>query len=256
MRTDGSRPGRLVGWLSPVVAVIPGGPQLEAGARLHAGVISGSYLSGLFLTFFGWGTALGAVGAVFAVAVHIASLADAIARRPFPQHSRWRSNAVSLFSVSILIYLPIFLIFSPWLTPAWSASRSTSSDRALQGFLLNRRIYEQRQPARDEWVWLSGRGGRSGSLGVVIATAGQEIQWLNNGLRVDGLELPRLRNFKPSPQIDSLQFKVPARHVLVATNLAEPTSPGGTDWMLVPTSGIEGRVHVQMYPVWERRLLL
>ncbi len=256
MRSRGPAETLLQNVAKGLAALIPGVSQFVRGDSVRGVICISSYMSGLFLLLFSWGTLLGFVGAFFCVAVHVASLADTISSRTFPQVALWRSGWVSLLVVSILMYIPILVCFSAWFTPGWTSPVASLLSSPTQGYLLNRRVFENRRPVEAEWVWLRGEGRRPAQLGFVVGVEGQEIEWSNQILRVDGHAVSHKSQIQPNLSISALHFTVPPRHLLVATNVTRSPVVANSDWMLVPEDAIEGRVSAQMYPIWERRLLL
>ena len=246
-------PGSLASFL---LSPLPGLPHFLASERPRALIFFGSFISGLSLAFLGWGTMLGWVGIGFSIAVQVGSLADLVARRSYPHVANGRALGTALFLLSVFLYAPGLFAFSTWLTPTWSDAGTAAVRHDRDGYLLNGHAYRENHPRGGHWVWLQEQGRRPAGLGYVLAISGQEVDWSNGHLIVDGDQNSPLGNLQPNFTLESIHFRIPKSHILVATHLSPGPVPQASDWMIVPNDAVIGRVWAQISPIWERRLLL
>ena len=72
--------------------------------------------------------------------------------------------------------------------------------RARDGYLVNCRAYGKAPPEHGDWVWLRSSPWGEGRLGRIVAGPGQEVEWSDEQLRVEG-ELRSARRFLAPPAI-------------------------------------------------------
>jgi hypothetical protein len=185
---------------------------------------------------------------VFVVTVHATATADALRQWTFPQLGR--SPAVTAAVVlSLTLHFPILAIASLAAWPGWQVGAS-------EGYLIDCWAYRRDDPHRGESVWFRpGSGGPSG-VGRVVAGPGQEVEWANGVLRIDG------RPDQPSgparvgrgPSV--MQYRVPAGHFLVRLDHPDSAPRHPVEGLaLVAGEEIVGRAWARYYPVRERHLL-
>ncbi len=235
-------------WPGPAL-LVPGAPQWLWGQRERAVLLAGSYAAALGVGAFAWGTAVGAVLVAFAYAVHVASVADAIAQWAFPSFGHRAPTAAAAIALGVGIYGPLAVLGA---LVAWPA---VESHGPRSEFAVDRLAYrgEGRAPGRGDFVWLAPRTARSrGRLARVLARPGDEVAWSHGRLEVDGRRLP-LAPFRPGSEPEALAFTVPDGHLLVAYQTEDSLAPRG--WELVPDRRVEGRAWAKLYPVWDRQLL-
>ncbi len=241
---QGDRPRRAVVGLT---FLLPGVPQWLWSQRERGLVLFGSFAASLSAGLFAWGTRTGLVLLAFAYLTHVASSSDAIRQWAFPGFGRWVPVVSTSAGLAIGCYGPAILFGS---LVAWPGLGGGDS---RDGYLVNRLAYQGREPDRGESVWLGpDRGAEGGTVAEVVARPGEEVEWSDTRLRVQGRDV-ELSPFRPGRAPSCLVFKVPDDQFLIAFRNADPLRP--KPWELVPRSRLEGQAWAKLYPVWERRLL-
>lgn len=230
--------------------VVPGLPQWSWQQRGRAGVLLGSYLAAWISGIFAWGTPAGPAMLGFAFLTHVASVADVVRQRAFPGFGRW----VPFVSASTglgMAYAPV--LGALWMV-AWPGELAGNG---AQGYLVNLWAFRQRPPAAGDWVWVQPRESGSRLIGKVLAGGGQEAEWFEGALRVDGVSTDPPRSvLSGSETWTHLLLTVPEGHVLVAPLATTPAVVGAEAGpVLVEATRIQGRVWAQHTPIWQRRLL-
>lgn len=253
--TGGGRrpgPGRFsAGW----TILIPGWPQWTWGLRERATVLAGSYAAAMAVGVFAWGTPLGLAVLAFGFAAHAASAVDAIRREAFPRAGRWVPTASAVAGLA-LCYLPALVA---GLLLAWPA-RPLAGPAA--GYAINTWAYLRGQsPRPGDYVWVDGRRAGRPQVARVLAGPGQEVGLKEDRLKVDGVAAPLPPGLRGAGLPDELEFTVPPDHVLVSAGEDPPDRLEADEAespavVLVPTEHVVGRAWAQLYPVWNRRLLL
>lgn len=229
--------------------LVPGLPQWSWRQRGRALVLLGAYLSALGVGLFAWGMPVSFAMLAFAFASHVASAADVVRQRAFPGFGRW----VPVISASAglgLGYAPI--VGSLWMI-AWPGEQA---DAPGKGYLVNRWAYRSAQPDAGDWVWYNPPTGARHRVARVLAREGQEAEWSEGRLRVDGRPVDLPASARASDvRWTQLLLKVPAGYLLMAPTDNEPGDPGRPSPMLVEISCVRGRVWAQHAPIWDRRFL-
>jgi hypothetical protein len=210
-------------------------------------VLFGSFAVALGVGGFAWGTRTGLVVLAFAFGTHVVSVVDVIRQSSFPGFGRWVPLISASTGLGVAMYAPALALAS---LVAWPAYRNGSPHDA---YLVNYGAYQAASPKRGDWVWLRADPPRRGmTIGRVVATASQEVEWHRDRLRVDGAPAtldPRSRRGWPPSE---LAFTIPERHVLVDSRPVEPTDAGP---VLVPDDQVVGRAWARLYPIWKRQFL-
>jgi hypothetical protein len=175
-------------WGSPtgLRILVPGLSQWSWRQRGRAWVFLGSYLSALVVGLFAWGTPAGPAMLAVAFVAHVASAADVVRQGAFPGFGRW-VPVVSASTGLGLGYAP--LLGSLWMV-AWPGERAGQTG---EGYLVNLWAYRRALPEPGHWVWYELPDRAERRLGRVLARSGQEVEWFEGTLRVDGraLDAPR-----------------------------------------------------------------
>lgn len=232
--------------------LVPGWPQWSWGQRERGLVLLGSYAAGMIVGLFAWGTPVGLLMLGFAFASHVVSMVDAIRQHSFPRIRGWIPIASSMAGLG-LVYGTVLLA---GLLVAWPAGLLAGPGVS---YLVNTWAYPQGEaPRPGDYVWFEGTQAAGPRVARVLAGPGQEVGWTERKLRVDGVTAQRPINFRGPGIPDQLEFTVPPDHVLVSPDLdADPDGRSSTpDLVLIPTERVVGRAWAQLYPVWNRRLLL
>ena len=87
-------------------------------------------------------------------------------------------------------------------------------------------------------------------IGRVRAHGGEEVEWIDGRLRIDGEPVDWSPPDVATATLDGLLLKVPEGHVLV-----EPLDPAAGPWLVLPKEAVRGRAWAQHEPVWARRLM-
>jgi hypothetical protein len=229
--------------------LVPGWPQFFWGQRERGWVLLGSFAVALGAGLLTWGTWVGWSCFAFAFITHVTSTTDAIRQGSFPVYPRRVALVMTTGALAVLVYGPALAVLFVTASPGFSP------DRPRSGYLVNCWAYRGTEPRRGHWVWL-----RLPPLGqlhaaLVVAVAGQEVEWTGRHWRVDGqdqrLHLPRRMAVWPQ----TCRFTVPANHVLVEPEDEGAAPPSAGPLLLVSHDRIRGRAWAQFYPVWDRRLL-
>lgn len=255
MATRGLRIIRLGSLASLFAGLVPGLPQFLGGEPERGIVLVLSFASTVTLTVMGWGTVLGWAGLGLCFVFHTASVANVISARSFPRHSSFRSGGVAAALAASLFYMPCLGVYASWFATEWS-SQPNLANFVPEGYLLDRLAYTGSEPTGGQWVWLEEYARRPACLGMVLATEDEEVDWSDGLLRINGDQFLPWREAQPVLAPNSLKFKVPKQHLLVATNISPKDFAGAADWMLVPNELVVGRVWAKLFPIWQRQLLL
>jgi hypothetical protein len=227
--------------------LIPGYPQWHWRQRDRAAVLLGSYLASLAVGLFAWGTPAGFFVLTFAFVTHIASATDAIRQGAFPGFGRWIPVSASA-GLGVACYVPAIAFAA---AVAWPGGHLGA---ARDGFLINLWAYRESQPRTGHWVWFNHPDADGRGIGQMLAAAGQNVEWFDGRLQVDGLPvdwLPRPSARRPR----DLSLTVPAGHVLIAPTEGDSKGDALLGLLLVDSRHVLGRAWAQHYPVWSRRLL-
>ncbi len=231
-------------------ALVPGAAQWVWGERERGGVFAGSFVAAVAASMFLWGTLMSLVLLGFAFAIHVAATVDFLRRRAFPEFSRNAVLSGAVFGL-LLLYGPLLTLAS---LIAWPGSRADGAE----GFLVNCWAYRHTSPRRDDLVWYRPTAQGNPSVGRVVAGQGQDVEWSEGVLRVDGRIVRRGGSasamITSAPKI--LAFQVPDGHLLVRVDedRRPPRSPVD-GLVLVAREQVFGRAWAQWYPMHERRFL-
>jgi hypothetical protein len=198
---------------------------------------------------FAWGTPLGFLVLAFAYGTHVVSAVDVIRQQAFPGFGRW----IPLLSVSGGLG---FGLYGPLLSLATLVAWPGMCDGlAHEGYLVDCRAYRTTEPQSGDWVWLQSSPWARGRLGRVLAGPGQEVEWSDGQIWVDGASRSPGVAWRPRHFPDELVLLVPRDHVLIAplSPGATRTGPGGPE--LVSGHQVVGRAWARYYPIHARRLL-
>lgn len=227
--------------------LVPGLPQWSWRQRGRAGVLFGSYVSAVSVGLFSWGTPAGLAMLAFAFLTHVVATADVVRQRAFPGFGRW----VPMISASAGLGLGYAPFLGSLLMIAWPGERAEAPS---EGYLINLWAYRHADPESGHWVWYRHRDESRRSVGRVLARSGQEAEWREGRLQVDGqqVEVP-LAVRASDPAWTHLVLRVPAGSVLVAPLEADGSDADGP--VLVDSAKVWGRVWARYSPVWDRRFL-
>jgi hypothetical protein len=209
-------------------------------------VLFGWCASGLITAALMWGTATSLGLLVFAFLAHVVSVVDAWNQAAFPPLGRWAPGLTAVIWLAAGLYAPV-LVASSLL--AWPGLRGGGS--GAEGYLIDCWTYRRAQPRPGDWVWFRPTLGEP-RLGRVVAGSGQEVEWSDSMLRVEGRPVPIATPFRPPEVPRSLTYRVPDGHVLVESVGGRPADGGP---VIVERDRVVGRAWMQFYPVLERRLL-
>ncbi len=229
--------------------LIPGYPQWSWDQRARALVLFGSYLVALGVGLFSWGTPIGLVVLAFAYGTHVVSAADIIRQEAFPGFGRWVPMVSTSGGLGLGLYGPALALAS---LVAWPGM---GDGLARDGYLVNCRAYGKSPPEHGDWVWLRSSPWGEGRLGRIVAGPGQEVEWSDQQLWVEGELLSPGVSWLPGQFPADLVLIVPGDHALIA-----PVAPGSARTVpgppvLVPCGEILGRAWARYYPIRERQLL-
>jgi hypothetical protein len=129
------------------------------------------------------------------------------------------------------------------------------SGLASDGYLVNCRAYRSAPPRCGDWVWLRTSPWGEGRLGRVVAGPGQEVEWSDEQIRVDGRRPAPGLSWRPRRGPADLLFTVPSGHSLVVPASSIATKPATGTPMLIAGDHILGRVWARLYPIRERQFL-
>jgi hypothetical protein len=231
--------------------LVPGYPQWSWQQRARSLVLLGSYLVAAGTGLFAWGTPVGLVLLVFAYGTHVVSVTDAVRQTAFPGFGRWMPWFSASGGLGLGLYVPVLGLAT---LVAWPGV-GIHGGLPEEGYLVNCRAYAQHPPRPDDWVWLQVAPWGRGRLARVVAASGQQVEWLNDQVRVDGQSL-KSDPAQPLRRVPGeMSFTVPPGHALIAV-----TARGSGRWpranpVLVPNAEIVGRAWARLYPIRERRLL-
>jgi hypothetical protein len=126
---------------------------------------------------------------------------------------------------------------------------------ARDGYLVNCRAYGEASPEHGDWVWLRSSPWGDGRLGRIVAGPGQEVEWSDEQLYVDGEPRFPGASWLPRQFPADLVLIVPGNRALIAPVSFGParTAPGTP--LLVPCGEIVGRAWARYYPIGERQFL-
>jgi hypothetical protein len=234
-----------------VQALVPGWAQWSWGQRERGLVLLGSYLSALVVAVFAWGTPVGLAVLTYAFATHAVSTVDAVRQSAFPGAGLWATRFGVSGGLAVGVYAPMLSVAT---LVAWPGIRSGSSH---EGYLVDCRAFLHAEPSKDDWVWYRPTPRGEPRIGRVVAGRGQEVEWSDRKLTVNGGPAEVTAPFRSAWPPAAMTYRVPEGHVLV-----NPWS-GPPDGILRPSEGlvivdrqqIVGRAWAQLYPVGERRLL-
>ncbi len=235
----------------PLKVLLPGASQWVWGERERGAVFAGSFTTAAATSAFLWGTPLSLALLAVAFATHVAATTDVLSRRAFPGFGRKVVWSAAVVGLGLGIYTP-FLTAATLI--AWPGLRSGAEE--AEGFLVNCWAYHLAAPRRDELVWYRPTPWAEPRVGRVVAGQGQEVEWDDGVMRVDG----RIdRRTLPTPALDApkaLAYRVPDGHVLVRVE-GGPTlhRPPVEGLAVVAREQVLGRAWAQLYPIRERRLL-
>ena len=229
--------------------LIPGYPQWSWRQRGRALVLFGSYLVALGVGLFSWGTPVGLLMLAFAYGTHVASATDIIRQEAFPGFGRWTPMFSTSGGLGLGLYGPALALAS---LVAWPGM---GDGLARDGYLVNCRAYGMAPPEQGDWVWLRSSPWGEGRLGRIVAGPGQEVEWSDEQLWVEGDLLYPGVSWLPRQFPADLVLIVPGGHALIApvATSAAKTVPGTP--VLVPCGEILGRAWARYYPIRERQLL-
>ena len=194
-----------------------------------------------------WGTWLGTGLLVCAFVVHVFATADAMGRGTFPPFERWIPWMTASLGLGFGCYAPLMIAGS---LLAWPGIRVGSS---FEGYLVDRWTLRERAPMPGDHVWVESLDGRGPWLGRVVAVSGQNIEWADDRLRLDGMPAADRRVQFPD-QVGDLKLRVPNDHLLIVAEGFNLPNERATP-RIVPSTRIVGLAWAKYYPIWERRLL-
>jgi hypothetical protein len=231
--------------------LIPCYPQWRWGQRERALVLFGSFAASLFVGLFAWGTPASWVILAFAFGTHVLSVADVIRQSAFPGFGRWVPVVSASAGLGMGCYGPMLAL---GLICAWP---DFGGETGAEGYLINRGAYWSTPPVCGDWAWARLPGRPTPQPVRVLAGPGQQVEWSESGLRVEGKGVawaPPPAAWRPR----ELALVVPPGQVLVAL---EPTAHGelpeatACGLALINQSQVGGRAWAKFAPLWERGLV-
>jgi hypothetical protein len=209
-------------------------------------VLFGSYGSAAVSAAFTWGTPMGLGLLLFAFGVHVVSTVDALRQSAFPTMGKWAPWLTAALWLGCGVYAPLLATAS---VVAWPGVRGGLTP---EGYLVNCWAYCVREPGRGDWVWFHSSPWGDPRLGRVVAESGQDVEWAENRLLVDGgaVDLPAPSRSSWPPR--AVSYKVPEGHVLINPEGDQRATEG---LVIVDRGQVVGRAWARYYPVLERRLL-
>ena len=233
--------------LDGLSVLIPGAPQWRWGQSERSAFLFGSFVTGLGVGLFTWGTRTGLALIGFAFLIHVISASDAIRQCSFPGFEKWVPTTSAFVGLAFVLYGPLLLAGSVIAWPVIGVGENP------EGYLIDLTAYKGAIPDSGDMVWLGAHGGeRRGRMAEVIARAGQNVEWTGRRLRVDGRRVD-LSPFLTDQASSEMEFQVPEGQILVASRVSD--SLISRSWECVPDFRAEGRAWAKLYPVWDRRLL-
>jgi hypothetical protein len=229
--------------------LIPGYAQWSWHQRARALVLFGSYFAALGVGLFSWGTPVGLVMLAFAFGTHVASATDIIRQEAFPGFGRWAPMLSTSGGLGLGLYGPALALAS---LIAWPGM---GEGLGREGYLVNCRAYGKAPPEHGDWVWLRSSRWGEGRLGRIVAGPGQEVEWSDAQLYVEGELLSPGISWLPRQFPADLVLIVPGGHALVAPVSSGPAKPVPGAALLVPCDEIVGRAWARYYPIRARQFL-
>lgn len=238
-------------WACPagLKILIPGCVQWSWRQRERAAVLFGSFCVAITVGVFAWGTSTGFVVLAFAFLTHVISAMDVVRQATFPGFGRWMPWISTSGGLALGVYGPALGLAT---LVAWPEMHGGEEPG---GYLVNCSAYRAGKPAPGDWVRLRSSPWGDRRVGVVIACAGQEVDWSSNQLRIDGERFwlgPPCQSDRPP---EELSYVVPEGHVLVSANGGSRPGLAAERLVLVPTAQVVGRAWARLYPLRDRQLL-
>ena len=237
--------------------LVPGWSQWSWGQRPRGAVLFGSFASAALVSAFAWGTVLGLAVLGFAAVVHVVSTVDAFRQAAFPALGRWAPWLTATGFLAGCVYGPALALAA---VVAWPGAQGGAS---IEGYLVDCRAFRTADPLQTDLVWFRPSDGGTSRLGRVVAGPGQEVEWADGRLRVDGREPPWVEGrpllsgppFRTAIAPRALAFRVPDGHLLVQPEggAAERTVHEGL--AIIDRTRVVGRAWAQFYPILDRRRL-
>ncbi len=229
--------------------LVPGWPHFRWGQVQRGRALLGSFVAAVLAALWTWGTWIGWGFLAYAFAVHVASACDVLRQGSFPVYPSRTALVFVTGSLALLFYLPALLVLS---LVAWPGFQAPGSN---VGFLVNRCAYQTALPAQGQWVWMRPPFVSEPRAALVLAVAGQEVEWTGQNWKINGEVrwLHSLGRLKIWPQ--TCRFTVPANQLLVEPEDDGVSTPPLWPVVLVSRNAVLGRAWAQFYPVLDRRLL-
>ncbi len=243
-------------WKAPagLKILVPGYAQWTWNQRERAMVLFGSFIMALGAGIFTWGTATGLFVLAFAFSTHVVSTVDIVRQTAFPGFGRWMPWLSASGGLAMGVYAPVFGLAT---LVAWPVTSTPRDGAPSSGYLVNSMAYRHHTPAYGDLVWIRPTRSRAGRVGRVIATPGQEVEWISNQLRVNGKRLwlgTPCHSLHPPEEI---AYVVPANQYLVKPDASLDSSRsskmGGLE--LIPAEQVAGQAWARTYPIQDRQLL-
>jgi hypothetical protein len=227
---------------------VPGWPQAYWGQRERAWAFAGGALAALLVGVLAWGTIPGAGLVAAAMLLHAASIADAIEQGAFPGFGRVVPRVAGAVLV-LALYGPLLVVA---LALAYPVGGGVGA--AGDGYLVNRWAYRSGPPRCGDWVCFRRPEDGSVCLGRMLAGSGQEVNWFDGAVRVDGREVP----WWTSPPLRSAaggSLRVPEGLVWVESWTHDRSGATFRADGMLPEAAIAGRAWAQHWPILSRRLM-
>lgn len=229
--------------------LLPGYAQWAWRQRERGLVFFGSFAAAVFVAAFAWGTPTGLVVLAFAFGTHVFSAVDAVRQSTFPATGRLPTLVGVSGGLAAGVYGPVLVVAS---LAAWPGMQGGSEP---EGYLVNRWAYRSAEPKVDDWVWYISAPKGEPRAGRVVAGRGQDVEWSERQLRVDGEETSVKIPFRSSWPPRSLSYRVPEGHVLIAPKGTASAQKLWEGLVIVPRERVLGRIWAKAYPLRERQLL-
>jgi hypothetical protein len=225
---------------------VPGLAQWRRGQPERASAFAGAFASALAVAALGWGTPLGLAMLALAFAAHVLSAADAVRQDAFPGFARGVPTLSAALALALAGYAPALWLASAL---AWPAPRGDGSG---ERYLVDRWAFLPEAPRVGDRVYFRAPGSERGQVGGVVAGPGQEVEWREGRLWVDGRVQPWSRPLAARAPREMV-LTVPGDALLLAVP-PEASAPS-CGLLLVPREQVVGRAWARFYPVWSRRLI-
>ncbi|HEU5118774.1 MAG TPA: S26 family signal peptidase [Isosphaeraceae bacterium] len=228
--------------------MIPGYWQAQWGQTTRSWALVGLAVSMFSVAVLSWGSLLALIMFAGAFLTHLGSVADAVWQRAFPGFAR----GVPTLSAALLMGLGVY-------GPLWSLGQNLAWSSGSLGpkggsYLVNRLAFRTNEPERGDWICYHNPDADSMGVGRVVARAGDEVEWMADGLKIGQTLIDGIPHHDGRTQ--SLALSVPPGFVVVTPLKGSEIELSSAGLLLVEREAVVGRAWAQSYPLWSRRLFL